>query len=368
MGHEAVHPDEPEPWVYSIGEEEVTVPARPPAVGTLLGASNGRSQGAGTRTTADAGHTSGARGLSAQGNGTGPGREARPMRAPGLPDGASDDEPGDAESLLRELHSLAALDDALAEQGRAPARAERNGHTSHRPPTPSAAAPPPPPKDATAPRPTRGDPSAIADAFAELSALDVPTGAPARPGTSGPGHGGATTAPAGAEGSRPASPSTPSGNGHHPDTAVTSGDGGLSALFSEGPLFGSEDEPAPAAASADEPAGDRSAGDAPRRERAPDREYEATLHVVATPGRSERSGPPSGSAQRPDEVRTQPTAPPPTPVPAREPETAEDGDPTTNGHQVPSPDTGNGLDLSSFTAKGGPGSHKARGRRRRLSR
>lgn len=370
IGQETVHPDEPEPWVYSIDAEEVTVPARPPAVGTLLSA-NGNANGNGNS------------------NGAGPARQARPLRAPGLTDDASEDGSGDAESLLRELHSLAALDESLAEQGRGPAPA--NGHTSHRGPDPSATAPPPPPADATpapaadtivppatdatvppatdtTPRPTRGDPSAIADAFAELSALDVPSSTPATPGAGTSGHARSTASQAGGDGAHPSPPSPPTGSRDHSDAAAAAGDQGRSGALREGPLFDRDGEPDPAPDPSGEVAGDRNVVDAERGEQAPEREYEATLHVVATPRRSRRSAPSSGPAPQPDDAGTSATVPPPTPVPDRPSGAAEDHGPTTNGHRVAVPGTGDGPDLSSFTARGGSGGHKTRGRRRRLAR
>jgi hypothetical protein len=380
MGHEAVHPDEPEPWVYSIGVDEVTVPARPPSVGTLLGASNGRAESATTRTMGAAGHSNGAGGHStgaegngtgAEGNGTGPAREARPMRAPGLTDDGAEDDAGDAESLLRELHSLAALDNALVEQERGPVGGARNGHASRGAPGSSAAAPPPLPTDATPrapeavtpPRPTRGDPSAIADAFAELSALDLPASTSARGGAVPPDPG--TTTPHAATGAAgPTPPEVPIERRNPTDAAGTNGGGGLSALFSEGPLFGSGDEPPPAPDHAHELAGDGSAGDA--LEPTPDQEYEATLHVVASPGRSQRSTRRRGPGSRTNGSSPQHVVPPP--VPDLQPEAADEAGPATNGHRVLTPDTGTTLDLSSFTARGGPGARKAGGRRRRLAR
>ncbi|MGM0619037.1 MAG: hypothetical protein ACQEUI_13010 [Actinomycetota bacterium] len=357
IGQEAVHPHEPEPWVYRIGADEVTVPARPPAVGSLLS-----TQGDGN------------------GNGAGPSRRARPLRAPGLPDDSSQDGSGDAESLLRELHSLAALDESLAERGEAVA--ERNGHSAQRRPEASAAAPPPPPTDlttpataaATTPRPTRGDPSAIADAFAELSALDVPTSNPSRAGTSASAHASSTTSPAGADAARPTPPSAPTETRQHSGATAAAGDQGRSQLRNEGLLFDRGDEPDPARDPVDEVTGDRSAGDSQRGEQAPEREYEATLSV-ATPRRRQRSASRNGAAHsngaaarngappRSPDAGAHAAVPPPTPPP----EATEHHGPTTNGHRVSVPDTG-GPDLSSFTAKGGPGSGKTRARRRRLAR
>jgi hypothetical protein len=397
MGHEAVHPDEPEPWVYSIGADEVAVPARPPAVGTLLGASNGRAQGTSTRTRDAARHdngadlgghgTNGGNGLGAEGNGIGPAREARPMPAPGLTDDGSEDEAGDAESLLRELHSLAALDDALAEKGRAAVGGERNGHAARRDPASSAVAPPPLPRDATPPvpkdatppvprdatpdatppRPTRGDPSAIADAFAELSALDLPASTSTRAGAGAAGHAGTSTSHAGANGDGPTPPDAPAERRNHTDAAGAHGGGGLSALFSEGPLFDSGDEPPPTPERSHERADDHGA-EALRHERTPDQEYEATLHVVASPARAQRSARRSGTGPRSNGASPQHAVPPPTPLADRGSEVPEGADTGTNGHPVPTPDTGNALDLSSFTAKGGPGARRAGGRRRRLAR
>lgn len=386
MGHEVAHPDEPEPWVYSIGTDEVAVPPRPPAVGALLGASNGRAPSAGGRADGELEVSAGGR--AARDNGVGPAREARPMPAPGLGDDPSEEGAGDTESLLRELHSLAALDDALAEQGRSPGRAEdnghapsgaataaeRNGHTALSVATPAAATPPPPPdhttpprpQDAAPPRPRRGDPSAIADAFAELSALDVPAHAASRTGAAAPGNTGTSYGDAGSH-TTPTPPSAHDGRGGHTDTATPTGDGGLSALFSEGPLFGSGDDPG-APPHDDAPDEVRDAGDNPRGRTAREQEYEATLHVVPTPGGNERPGPGGGPRPRSNDATGAPTAPPPSPVAERGPESGEDEAAAANGHRVPTPEPGGGPDLSSFTARGGPGTRTTSRRRRRLAR
>jgi len=367
MGHEIAHPDEPEPWVYSVEADEVTVPPRPPAVGTVPETPNGRSPGSGSR------HASGYGGRASADHGVAPTREARPMPAPGLADDPAEEEASDTESLLRELHSLAALDEVLADPGR------QVGNGRGAPPSStSAAAPPPPPKDATpmrpqqatppasprdatppaapeaaTPRPTRGDPSAIADAFAELSALDVPARSIGRSTGSTPGP---SATPTSQDSQQPsATPPLPNGHRDHADTPTPPAEGGLSALFSEGPLFGEGDEPDPGAGRG--PAGTLESGGA-GSDVAPEREYEATLHVVPTPGRNGLAGRANG--QHPA------GGTPPPPVADLGPGLVEGDVAATNGHRVPAPDLGSGPDLSSFTAKGGPGSRRAR--RRRLAR
>ncbi len=354
IGQDAVHPDEPEPWVYTIGTQEVGVPARPPAVGALL---------------------------SAGGNGDGPARRARPLRAPGRTDDAAGDGSGDAESLLRELHSLAALDEALAEQGRHPVPAEPGGQTAKAGSAPSASAPPPPPQDpagpadvtdtampiavdTTPPRPTRGDPSTIADAFAELSGLDDPSSTPGRPATSSPGH--PSTTPPGADGTPPTPPSAPSESRDETNAAAAIGDQRRSELEGDGLLFSRGDAPDPNPDAAGDAVGHRSGDGTGQPEQSREQEYEATLHVVGTP-RRRRSSPPQGPALRTDDGATPTAVPPPAPVAARPPEAVEHDRATPNGHRV-AVGEGYGPDLSSFTARGGTVGRKARGRRRRLTR
>ena len=150
MGHEVAHPDEPEPWVYTIDPSELS------AAGARANGANGP----------------GSWGLGQ--NGTGP-REARPVHVPSFGDEAS--ESSGAESLLRELHSLAAFDQQHA-GGNTPSTPVNGAATREQrslEDTEPVGPPPPPtgskPQVARAPRP---DPDAIAEAFAELSALDAP--------------------------------------------------------------------------------------------------------------------------------------------------------------------------------------------------
>jgi hypothetical protein len=124
MGSATTHPDEPEPWVYVI-EELVEV-------------------GAGTN-----------------GHAAAPPRQLRPRKRSGLPTTPFEDEPADADALLRELHSLAAFEEPAPPPP--PAREQA---------PPIEASPPPPPAPTTA-RPARLDRDAMTDAFAELSALDA---------------------------------------------------------------------------------------------------------------------------------------------------------------------------------------------------
>ena len=176
MGNEMAHPDEPEPWVYNIDPSELT------------------SVGAHANGTATHGHRQ---------NGTGP-REARPVHVPSFGDEASAS--SGAESLLRELHSLAALDQHHA-GGDAPS-APVNGVGAREQRTLEDAQPggPPPPPTGTSPNPARAprpDPDAIAEAFAELSALDAPAQAmTSRSSANGRAHRNDRTA----TGSRPGTP------------------------------------------------------------------------------------------------------------------------------------------------------------------
>lgn len=148
MGHEQAHPDEPEPWVYRIDPSELTV------VGA--GTNGMGPQGAGR-------------------NGTAP-RQARPVRVPGF-DQDGDDTGSDAESLLRELHSLAAFDQQQADAAAPPSPVNGASTRTHRAAEEAQHTAPPPPPGQEAekkPRAPRPDPDAMADAFAELSALDAP--------------------------------------------------------------------------------------------------------------------------------------------------------------------------------------------------
>ncbi len=355
MGHESAHPEEPDPWVYRIEPTEVDDEAEPSGPGPSLRVADAVADG---RT-----------------NGSGPAREARPVRAPGLPQGDEDDEPADAESLLRELHSLAALDTALTQRN---ADRAADGHAAAGPP----ATPPPPPPQAAAPtpRPPRGDPEEIADAFAELSALDLPA-------SSSNGHRAASTAPTARETAGQTPPTPPS---------EVAGAGGrtaadeLSSLFGDGALFGQDDQlaaseaAAPAAPSTPSPSSgpaDRSvppdASAAPNAgDDAQGLELEAMFQTAEAPPaapepararRRSRAG--EGSSSEADarsdvppavELRPRRSATPPA---QGESEGETDAQPV---HAVAG--SAQVLDLSSFTAKGGPGAGRSTGRRRRFGR
>jgi len=359
MGHEAAHPDEPQPWVYRIDPAEVDADARQSASGPRL------------------------RVAEASTNGTGPAREARPVRAPGIPQDGADDEPTDSESLLRELHSLAALDDALTQRNGA-----GDGHARQGPPA-IPATPPPPPVQAAAPtpRPPRGDREEIADAFAELSALDVPasTANGQRPTGVAPTPPAAGDAGGAAAGTTP--PSPPNGRSDADRGAAAEG---LASLFGDGPLFAQDDEPGTAVtdggveAGAQPPAPSAPAtsaevpgsGEAPPTEdEVTGLEFEAMLQAAdpqpvapdtrrATPRSPSEDGP-SSDTDTAHEVpkavelrRRRSTAPAP-----RDEGAAADPQPVhaaVGSAQV--------LDLSSFTAKGGPGAGRSTGRRRRFGR
>ena len=376
MGHETAHPDEPQPWVYRIDPAEVDGEAKQGAARARLSVANGATDG----TT----------------NGSGPARPARPVRAPGMPE--EDDEPADAESLLRELHSLAALDTALTH------RTDDGTGDAHRREGPPAVptTPPPPPSQAAAPapRPPRGDPEQIADAFAELSALDVPTGT-----TNGHRPKGVTPTPPPVS---DAAGATAGATPPSPPRRVSPADGGgavdeLASLFGNGPLFAQDDPPAPATDVADgagiqrpapsTPAAPTEAvgaggvpptdeGDAGNEGDEGDAglELEAIFQSAEPPpvaSETRRVTPSASSGHRPssqpdaaDDVppavplRRRRTAAPAAPAAPTEPsEDAADSQPVhaaVGSAQV--------LDLSSFTAKGGPGAGRSTGRRRRFGR
>ena len=220
MGHELAHPEEPEPWVYRIEPNELT----------LVGASA-------------SGHTSGG----PSSNGTGP-RQARPVRVPSFDDG--DD---DAEGLLRELHSLAAFDDLQVDSSPRPRHADGGGKAAADREEVRSDAPQEPrdPAEAVDSRPTatarsaRPDPDAIAEAFAELSALD----APAQAMTPRPSANGRAQSAGGGQGGAPGGgPSAGGGGDDHLDHDD------LASLFGTPPA--SEEEPAAPVGStedADEP-------------------------------------------------------------------------------------------------------------------
>jgi hypothetical protein len=347
MGHESAHPDEPEPWVYRIEPSEVDGDA---------------AQAAGERSLRVAG-------TAAEGstNGAAPAREARPVRAPGLPQGGEDDEPADAESLLRELHSLAALDTALT---------QRNGHGAadgqpRQGPPAIPATPPPPPTQATTPtpRPRRGDPEEIADAFAELSALDVPA-------SSSNGH-------------RPAAPATGSTPPSPPHEAAAADAGpavdALASLFGDGPLFGQDDQPEPSvddarAAAPDEPLSTPAAAaggdDAIAADVSSDDDSGLAAMFLAadpTPTAPETAGstPTTPAEDEPPTDADAAAAPPPAvELRPRRSSASPARDQAAASSQPVSAAAGSAqvLDLSSFTAKGGPGAGRSAGRRRRFGR
>ena len=349
MGHETAHPDEPEPWVYRIAPAE---------------ADGGARHGAGEGST----------------NGTGPAPEARPVRAPGLPASDADDEPADAESLLRELHSLAALDTALTHRNGTSTRdGDGEGHRRQEPPA-IPATPPPPPAEAAAPtpRPPRGDPSEIADAFAELSALDVPS-------STTNGHRAAAAAPmppatrdvaAATAGATPPSP---------PHTTSPADE--LSALFDGGPLVGQDDPPATtdaaavAAAPPPAPSAPPASTEPPGSRGAPSTgeddaglELEAIFQAADPPPaapETTRMAPRSSSEDAPARgPRAATEAPPAVPLRPRRVTAPAARAEAGNGSEPVHAAAGSAqvLDLSSFTAKGGPGAGRSTGRRRRFGR
>lgn len=368
MGHETAHPDEPEPWVHRIDPAEVDGEARQSATRTGVSVANGVAEGST--------------------NGTGPAREARPVRAPGLPAAGADAEPADAESLLRELHSLAALDTALTHRnGNATGDGHGDGHPRQGPPA-RPATPPPPPAEAAAPtpRPPRGDPEEIADAFAELSALDVPA-------STTNGHraaGAAPIPPAAQDAAGAAAGATPPS----PPREVSPADGGaaadeLASLFGDGPLFAQDDPPELTTTDATAVAGTRPPAPA--------------VPPASTEARGTGGAPPTGGDDAGLELEAMfqaPQPPPAAPVRARstsrsssedrpspDPDAATDVPPAVplrprrvttpaarpeaeNGSQPVRAAAGSTqvLDLSSFTAKGGSGAGRSTGRRRRFGR
>ena len=373
MGHETAHPDEPQPWVYRIAPAEVDGEVQQGATRARLSVAADATDG---RT-----------------NGSGPARPARPVRAPGMPEDDADDEPADAESLLRELHSLAALDTALTHRnGDGAGVGTGDAHRREAPPAVPTSPPPPPTQAAApAPRPPRGDPAQIADAFAELSALDVPAG-------SGNGQrptGVTPTPPAVGDAGDAATGATPPS----PPRRVSPAEGGsavdeLASLFGDGPLFEQDDPPTPAA---DDAAGTGTQPPAPSVPGAPTEaigahgvpstdeddaglELEAIFQAAEPPPaapETRRATPSSPSGHRPSPepdaaadippavpLRPRRTAAPATPpTPAEPPRDAADPEPV---HAAVG--TAQVLDLSSFTAKGGPGAGRSTGRRRRFGR
>jgi len=283
MGNSTPHPDEPEPWVYTILPEHLEGDAAP---------LNGRHAA-----TAPIGRP----------------REARPVEVPGMAATAVDEDPA-ADALLRELHSLSALDE-LAD--------ERETADEQPAPSPATQVPDPTPEPAARPAPLpRPDSASIADAFAELSALDSP-GEPARP----------APAPAPSRSSTPPPPTT--------TPAPTGPDAAPEDDFSS--LFGDLVEPASPPPTATPSAGDTHPGQ-PGTPPAPEGDRGALRAVPSSPPApsvppDSPSDSPTGSAG--EEPAADPTpAPPPTPAPAAS------------------------LDLSNFTAKGGAAGRNGRGKGR----
>lgn len=342
MGSATSHPDEPEPWVYVI-EELVEV-------------------GAGTN-----------------GHAASPPRQLRPLKRATPSSASFDDEPADADALLRELHSLAAFDEQTPAPG-TKAEAEVPAPVDATPPPP----PTPPTATPTATPPARLDRDAMTDAFAELSALEAfareQDGArPSRNGHGTPRNGTNGHSP------RPA-PGRPTGSGNGAAPAASNPDRAdvnetareappsdpdeLAALFSS--ELGTEPperERAPAATDGHEPA---SASDQL------DELFAAavtppTLHPRDHTGPQRTAAPTSGhdepTAAEPADgdgpARSTPAVatPPPAPEMAGTPDPYEDSGATP---AAASPPSSTPMDLSSFTAKGGAG--RKNGRKRRFGR
>lgn len=344
MGSATSHPDEPEPWVYMI-EELVEV-------------------GAGTN-----------------GHAASPPRQLRPLKRSTLSGATFDDEPADADALLRELHSLAAFDEQVAAptpKADAPAPVE-------------ATPPPPPPTSAATPaatRPARLDRDAMTDAFAELSALEAFAREQdgARPNRNG--HGTPRNGTNG-HGSRPG-PGLPARTGNGATAPASNPDrAGVRETAQEAPatdpdelaaLFSSElgTEP-PVRETTPTPTGDHEPGSAsdqldelfaaavtpptlhPREHRGPHR----TTTPVSDPVSDHDQPTPAGPAG--DEVPARSTQAAATSPHA--PEVAGTPDPSETPGATPtaaSPPSTAPMDLSSFTAKGGAG--RKNGRKRRFGR
>ncbi|MEX2549803.1 MAG: hypothetical protein WD638_06225 [Nitriliruptoraceae bacterium] len=292
MGSSAPHPDEPQPWVYTIlpGEGEMTTV--PSHGGPGASAVNGQP------------------------------REARPVAAPGMVATDDGDDPA-ADALLRELHSLSALDE-LAD--------ERQRPDEEPPPPPvteeTSRAPAPEVRPSPPPRP---DPGSIADAFAELSALD----AAQEPQSSSPPAPSMRSAP------------QPSAKPPRPDPSPTE------TSPAAGPPAEAEDEAEDALTSlfgAVEPPPTPAAGDG--------RATDAT------------SGTPAPEARR-GALRAVPSQPPAPPTPAPSPSEPADGAP----EEAPDAEKASSsappaatIDLTSFTAKGRAVGRNGRGKGRRSRR
>ncbi len=286
MGNRVPHPDEPEPWVYTILPEHLEGDAAP---------LNGRRAA-----TAPIGQP----------------REARPMQVPGMVATAVDEDPA-ADSLLRELHSLGALDE-LAE--------EREAAAEQPPPPPVTEASDPAPAPAPAHRPSplpRPDSASIADAFAELSALDsseapAPAPSPAPGRTAGP-----SSAPP-----PPTATDVPTGPGPGDTT-----EDDFASLFGD-PVAPPSPPPTATRSAGDAPAGDTEAPPTPEHDR-------GTLRAVP-------SSPPTPSVPR-DSAPDAPAGPA--------------GEEPSAG-PAPAPTPAAALDLSNFTAKGGAIGRNGRGKGR----
>ena len=284
MGSSAPHPDEPQPWVFTILPERLEGDAVEPN-------GNHRAPAA-----------------------TGQPREARPVQAPGMIATDAGEDPA-ADSLLRELHSLSALDDLADERQR----------SDEGPPPPPVAETDPAPEPAPRPSPPpRPDSDSIADAFAELSALDSseePASAPPPVPNVRP----APSPSVGTSGGPSPTPPSPAATDEPIDTDHTAENDFAS-------LFGDPVEPPPQPPTHDE----RADGGA----------------------NAEAAAPASVPESHRGALRVVPNSPP-TPPGQEEPSANRDPSP------VPAAPA---LDLTSFTAKGGAIGRNGRGKGRRSRR
>ncbi|MFU8839690.1 MAG: hypothetical protein ACNA8R_03100 [Nitriliruptoraceae bacterium] len=336
MGSRTAHPDEPEPWVHRID------PARTPV-------------GVGSR---------------ANGHHAAPARELRPVRVPGVLAADLDDEPTDADALLRELHSLAALEERVPAPPPVEAAAPTTG-------------PPRPPQPPVAPRAPKLDRDAMSDAFAELSALDAPPPEPAARTTNGhgPSHNGARAVHGRSRIGTVSTPVATAADGSAPPSVGDAGE--VAALFSTDLAAPTTAGPERAAAAVDTgngagPGGNRfdelfaAAVSAPQL-RSRDRASAPTTAEPDTAAAPPTTGPPpvpgANAAPAPGPATPQPrrrrssttpadTAPPPRPAdePPVPPSVVAAPEPVTVA-------SGPVLDLASFSAKGGSGRRAARKRR-----
>jgi len=306
MGNSSPHPDEPEPWVYTILPEHLEGDAAP-----LTGR---------RAATAPIGHP----------------REARPVQVPGMAATAVAEKDPAADALLRELHSLGALDD-LAE--------ERESAAEQPPPPPatevSDPAPAPAPRPAPLPRP---DSASIADAFAELSALDssdTPTPAPSRApsGRSAPAPSPTHSPSAGRTAGPSSAPAAPTSTQVPTSAEMPTGADDHAVADDFASLFGDPIEPPSPPPVATGSAGDAHAG--------------------------ETQAPPAPETGR-GTLRAVPNTPP---TPSVSPDTSSEapggaaGD-VPSADPAPAPAPAATLDLSNFTAKGGATGRNGRGKGR----